>query len=141
LKKITKGDAIMTLLAFNDGVEGLGVALGFLGIYLLIMTVCCLFYAIVTWKIFVKMGEPGWKCLIPFYSNYIMCKHTWGQGIWFLAWFIPGIGSIPMLITYFLVFKGFGWSTGKSIVGVLLSAITLPIVAFNGDTFTDQTIG
>lgn len=130
----------MSFLALEEGLGELGLAMGALGGMMLFMGIVMLVYIIATWKIFVKMGEDGWKCLIPFYSNYIMCKHTWGNGLWFLAWFIPGIGSIPMLITYFMLFKGFGWSTGKSIVGVLFSGITLLIVAFNGDTFCDQSI-
>lgn len=130
----------MSFLALEEGLGDLGLAMGALGGVMLFMGIVMLVYIIATWKIFVKMGEEGWKCLIPFYSNYIMCKHTWGNGLWFLAWFIPGIGSIPMLITYFMMFKGFGWGTGKSIVGVLFSGITLLIVAFNGDTFCDQSI-
>ena len=134
----------MSLLALNEGMEGMGAlagVLGAMGIVFAIIGVILLLSIIATWKIFVKMGEEGWKCLIPFYSNYILCKHTWGNGLWFLAWFIPGIGSVPMIITYFLMFRGFGWGVGKSIVGVLFSAITLFIVAFNGDEYTDQSIG
>lgn len=29
------------------------------------------------WSIFRKMDEPGWKSLIPFYSEYIVYKHCW----------------------------------------------------------------
>lgn len=29
------------------------------------------------WKILVKTGEPGWKCLIPFVGPYTMFKKFW----------------------------------------------------------------
>lgn len=31
------------------------------------------------WKIFEKMGENGWKALIPVYSGYLIFKHTWSK--------------------------------------------------------------
>lgn len=29
---------------------------------------------VASWKMFVKMGEKGWKCLIPIYSSYVLVK-------------------------------------------------------------------
>ena len=29
------------------------------------------------WKTFQKMGEPDWKCLIPFYNVWVEYSHTW----------------------------------------------------------------
>ena len=29
------------------------------------------------WKVFVKAGQPGWKCLIPFYNGHVMYKLVW----------------------------------------------------------------
>lgn len=28
------------------------------------------------WKVFVKAGIPGWKCLIPFYNTYLIFLHS-----------------------------------------------------------------
>lgn len=38
------------------------------GIFMIILSFVC------TWKTFVKAGEPGWKCLIPFYGNVVMFR-------------------------------------------------------------------
>ena len=29
------------------------------------------------WKTFQKMGEPDWKCPIPFYNVWVEYSHTW----------------------------------------------------------------
>ena len=29
------------------------------------------------WKIFVKMGEPGWKGIIPYYNMYVLFQKVW----------------------------------------------------------------
>ena len=40
----------------------------------LISLAITVFMCVVMWKINEKAGEPGWACLIPFYSNWINCK-------------------------------------------------------------------
>ena len=41
------------------------------------------------WKIFVKMGEPGVKAIIPFYNNYTLYHRLLGDNWWLLRddWF------------------------------------------------------
>lgn len=35
------------------------------------------------WRLFTKAGEPGWKCLIPFYNYFTQYKLTWnGTMFW-----------------------------------------------------------
>ena len=36
------------------------------------------------WFMFVKMGEAGWKSLIPFYSDYIIFRNVW-QPVYFIV--------------------------------------------------------
>ncbi|MBR6185656.1 MAG: sugar ABC transporter permease [Clostridia bacterium] len=45
------------------------------GALIVIMTVA-------KWKLFQKAGEPGWKCLIPIYGDYVWFKLTWRVGAW-----------------------------------------------------------
>ena len=52
------------------------------GIYVVLIYAIMLLPTIViryvaNWKIFQKMGEPGWKALIPFYGPYILFKRVW----------------------------------------------------------------
>lgn len=32
---------------------------------------------IALWKMFVKAGQPGWKSIIPFYSDYVLFDLVW----------------------------------------------------------------
>ena len=44
----------------------------------MLITLACVVLCIVgAWKIFVKMGEPGWKAIIPIYNVYILFRHVW----------------------------------------------------------------
>ena len=51
---------------------------------------------IALWKIFVKMGEPGWKAIIPFYSEYILFQKTW-KTVYFFAQLVSTFGAIVAL--------------------------------------------
>ena len=54
-----------------------------------------LLLAVGRWRMFEKMGEPGWKGLIPIYADYILYKRCW-QPPFFLvslaAAIISGVG-------------------------------------------------
>lgn len=65
----------------NDALGGMAVGsiLGFIAACVVIMWV---FQIIAYWKMFTKAGEPGWKSIIPIYSQYIMYKLTWKTS-WF----------------------------------------------------------
>lgn len=43
----------------------------FISLFMLVLDI------IANWKLFVKMGEPGWKCLIPFYRDYVLWGKVW----------------------------------------------------------------
>lgn len=42
--------------------------------YFAVMTFACVVMVMGLWKTYVKFGEPGWKCLIPYYNNYVLAK-------------------------------------------------------------------
>ena len=55
-------------------------------------------YTIGTWKVFTKAGEEGWKCLIPFYYNYIRFKISDAETlfwVWLVLWIATCIFSRP----------------------------------------------
>lgn len=43
------------------------------------------------WHVFKKFKEKSWKALVPYYSQYIMYKHTWKKSA-FWIYFICDIG-------------------------------------------------
>lgn len=47
-----------------------------------------------SWKMFGKMGEPGWKCLIPFYNTWVEYKHTWNPVMLFPAVVLSFAGEL-----------------------------------------------
>ena len=113
----------------------LGSIIGFvwiIGIAISVFSLICM------WKCFVKMGEPGWTALIPFYNTWHLCQHTWGNGLIMLTWLIPVMGQFMTMFTYWKLFKGFGKTTIFCICGLLFTPIMLAICAFDDSTFTDQ---
>ena len=70
-------------------------------IFVIIIILKC----VATWKIFVKMGEPGWKALIPFYNEYMLYKKVWHPG-WFVAMLITGcITPVLSALVLFMIFS------------------------------------
>ena len=53
---------------------------------------------IANWQIFKKMGEPGWKSIIPFYNEYTLYKRTW-KTMYF--WITLVIGIIAVMASTF----------------------------------------
>ena len=103
---------------------------------LAIIVALCVFSIACIWKCYVKMGEPGWVSLIPFYCNWVLCKHTWGHGAMMFTWFIPLVGNILMLATYVKLFKKFGKSTLFGIfVGLFLMPLAFAICGFGDAEF------
>ena len=51
------------------------------------------------WLVFKKMGEPGWKGVIPFYSLYVLFEKLYGNGLYalaYLACFVPLLGGLAV---------------------------------------------
>lgn len=64
-------DAVSAMVA---GIVGLVITLGL--VILMIVS---------WWLIYDKMGEKGWKCLIPFYGRYILFGCVWEAKIYFIS--------------------------------------------------------
>lgn len=128
---------------FADGfLEGfgsmIGSAMGFIvGLIFICFLAFCVFNAIVMWRCFKKINEPGWKSLIPFYNTWVLCKHTWGHGVMMLTWLVPYIGSVMQIITYWKLYKGFGKGDLFCILGIFFPFITTPICAFDRSVYTE----
>lgn len=51
----------------------------FLIINIAAVTGIFLFTVLGTWKLYKKMGEQGWKGLIPIYNLFLLYQKTWGN--------------------------------------------------------------
>ena len=102
---------------------------------------------IAQWKLFVKAGEKGWKCLIPFYNGFLWYKLTWSVGAWIalivlallsvLAVYVPVVGAvigIVALVMYCVschkVSQAYGRSGGFTAGLIFLPVIFYLILAF-----------
>ena len=74
-----------------------GGILIFLAIVLVFALAVGILLLIAQWKVYKKAGERGWASLIPFYSQYVLVKITWGNGWLFLLFFIP-LGNLIFAI-------------------------------------------
>jgi hypothetical protein len=80
------------------------------------------------WKINTKAGEPGWACIIPFYSFYILCKISGVKNWWLI--FIPFANIYIAIVTIFALAKSFGKDTGFGVGLLLLGIIFYPILGY-----------
>ena len=48
---------------------------------------------IARWRLFTKAGEAGWKSIIPFYNDYIVCKLSWKTSMFWVYLVLLVIGA------------------------------------------------
>jgi uncharacterized membrane protein len=82
------------------------------------------------WKIFIKAGYAGWKCIVPLYNIYCLYKMTWGNGWMFLLLLIPIVNVVISIMTYYKLAKAFEKGIGFCLGLLFLSVIFFPILAF-----------
>ncbi len=102
------------------------------------------------WKVFTKAGEPGWASIIPFYSDYILCKIVGVNPWWILiAYLSPILNVIPFLGTLAMFAVGLYYnvllnvslarSYGKEDIYalglILLNPIFMIILGFDKDEY------
>ena len=77
------------------------------------------------WKIFVKMGEPGWKSIIPIYNNYTLYTKIWN-----LKWFIITLAVECAVVIAFAFFPIYDFSAPASSVSVVATVALLVLSIF-----------
>ena len=148
------------------GVVALFAMIGVTGV-LLIALAWYVVQVIANWKIFKKMGEPGWKSIIPYYNSYILYKRTWKIMFFWIALVIGIIAgvfqslsqSMPdqnvvfasialvFLIAAFVIeiiecsklSKSFGHGAGFTVGLVLLNPIFKLILGFGSSQYIGNT--
>lgn len=130
------------------------------GMYLIFAFVWWILQIIANWNIFTKVGEAGWKSLIPIYGDYVSYKIAW-QTSYFWLNFILGIllsyvsnanlnesmflSLIVILLKIALTVinimycvklaRAFGRGIGFAIGLILLQPIFLLILGFGSDQY------
>ena len=92
-------------------------------------------YVVSLWKIFTKMGQPGWSGIVPI-LNYVVIARLSGKAWWYgLLPLVPCIGIIFVIILLFDLAQLFGHGGGFTVGLVLLPIIFLPILAFGDSVY------
>ena len=79
------------------------------------------------YMLFIKMGEEGWKSLIPFYNRYLLYKKCWNESYYFAALSMIICTVILGVSSYIIYTGGYGYSFGI-VLGVL--AVITAMVPF-----------
>lgn len=112
-----------------------GVAI-FSGVWLFVWLVLVVALIVAYWKIFVKAGVEGWKCLIPFYNTYTLFRIAGRNGWWFLGLLIPFVNIIVLIVLSIDLAKHFGKSTVFGVVGLwLFSVVGYLILGFDDSKY------
>ena len=83
------------------------------------------------WRIFTKVGEKGWKAIIPFYNLYVLFELTWGSGIKFLFLIIPFFNIYVIIKTCINLARAFGRNGIFTLGLVFLPNIFMIVLAFS----------
>ena len=90
-------------------------------------------YLVAWWKLFTKMGQPGWVGIVPILNAYGIYKLAGREWWWVILLFIPCINIIALWFLAADTAKLFGKEIGWAILLFLLPGIGHLILAF-GDS-------
>lgn len=84
-------------------------------------------YLTAIWRLFEKMGEPGWKIFVPVYNQYIIFKRSWTPGaFWgYIASSFVCFGSL-----LYWVIQAFSPAGGIGAGGVFLATYGLMVFIY-----------
>lgn len=95
----------------------MAAVMGMLGVIAMIGLVWVVVLIIANWKIYTKAGEAGWKCLIPFYGQYIMYKITWDVTYF---WVVLGLAVVAGIVAVMEIpVIGTLISIASSVIGII----------------------
>lgn len=116
------------------------VASGVSAVYSIISIAITVLTLVAMWKIFVKAGKEGWKCLIPFYNTYCLYDIAWGNGWLFLLMFVPCVNIVVWIMMLFKLSKAFGQGTGFGFGLLFLNTIFVLILGFGSAEYVGPQV-
>ena len=79
------------------------------------------FYIIAYWRIYKKAGEKGWKSIIPFYRDYILCKISWKPKYFLLLLPFTAIYTVERILVEFFSNNLFGYNLSIEVISIISS--------------------
>ena len=74
----------------------LDAILAVFGVFVFVVALMLLILRLIAhWKLFQKAGQPGWKALIPVYSEYTLYGIAWKKSMFWVAFAVELVSSIP----------------------------------------------
>lgn len=109
-----------------------GGMLIFMIIVWIIAMAASVFMIISMWKVFKKLGKPGWAAIVPFYNVYVLCCEIAEKQWWYILLLCVPLANIyAMYVIYDAVAKKFGKDTGYTIGMIFLPIVFFPMLAFS----------
>ena len=96
--------------------------------YFLIALALIVLICVGQWRVFTKAGEYGWAAFVPFYSQYVLFRITWGKGILFWLLLIPLVNVVIAIITDVKLARAFGKGNGFALGLIFFPSIFMPIL-------------
>ena len=92
--------------------------------------------AVALWKTFEKMGEDGWKGIIPFYNYYVLFDVLWEVKAFLkyiistiVAGILMGVGA-TMMTTFVIISAYSGGGMGGAAAGVILLIVSIILMIY-----------
>ena len=115
-------------------------ASGVSAVYVILSLAISVLTLVAMWKLFVKAGKAGWKCLIPFYYTYCLYDIAWGNGWLFLLMFVPCVNVVVGIMMLFKLAKAFGQGTGFGFGLLFLNTIFILILGFGSAEYVGPQV-
>ena len=115
-------------------------ASGVSAVYAILSLAISVLTLVAMWKLFVKAGRAGWKCLIPFYNTYCLYDIAWGNGWLFLRMFVPCVNVVVGIMMLFKLAKAFGQGTGFGFGLLFLNTIFILILGFGSAEYVGPQV-
>ena len=80
--------------------------------------------------VFKKAGEPPWAAIIPLYNRYITFRIVGRPWWWLLAWLVPPVNWVVLLLAHIDLAHAFGKGDGFGIGLTLLPFVFFPMLGF-----------
>ncbi len=106
---------------------------GGLGVLVIVYLALLVVYLVAWWKLFTKMGQPGWVGIVPILNVYGIYKLAGREWWWILLLFVPCINLVALWFLASDTSKLFGKELGWTLLLFFLPGIGHLILAF-GDS-------
>lgn len=132
----------------------LGLSLGLIFIFVVIILVFYVLYVVSLWKLFKKAGKNGWEALIPFYNTFVLIEISelnWWYFLIILACNLINIEgldtllSVIRMIVYGFCFYNIAQKTNQNkklyaILGLFFSNILVMILGLSSSIKWDSSV-